>query len=293
MLLTACNGSESAKNTIAKEIKKEIKMLRPEKAEEIKLKLGMPFDEFRKANPSVKVSNKMRVNFHEKHWSTKKPASIHFELDDNKILELPYSISLFFGELEEKSKLGLKIFQLQTGITKADLMDYEESRVKFHAFLQGLLKEGWERVITYSRPRINGRQAMHYKLAEDDMYYLDPKYEPTLEEWKKLETGGMSSSNYWTLHYKNKIFLEINLGVVPHKTDSTLASYLMFITIRDAEEEAMRYMAPKDKLKWKEHWVERLEKALKKRIMNETKIKTKGYTIDESYEDYKIDPKEW
>ena len=155
-------------------------------------------------------------------------------------------------------------------------MTYEEARVKFYTFLQKLLKQGWERALVYDDPRISGRNAMHYKLTEEDMYYLDPSYEPTLEEWKKLETGGMSSSNFWVLHYKSKVFLEINLGVVPHKTDPELASYLMFITIRDGEEEAMRYMKPTDKPKWKELWEERLKRAFEKRTKKESQLKAKG-----------------
>jgi len=292
MLLTACNRSESTKKTVVKEIKKETKMLRPEKAEEMKLKLGMPFEEIEDTPEMQKKHTDAKqwgyLNIYKKQWSTKKPAKVILTYD-NKTLELPHTIKFYSSANSNRVKKGLYEIELQTGITQADLMTYEEARVKFYAFLQKLLKQGW----TYSRPRISGRHAMHYKLTEDDMYYQDPSYEPTLEEWKKLETGGMSSSNYWVLHYKSKVFLEINLGVVPHKTDPELASYLMFITIHDGEEEAMGYMKPTDRLKWKEFWVGRLERASKKRIKKETQLKAKGYTIDENYEDYVIDPKEW
>ena len=291
MLLTACNGNESTKKTVTKETKKERKMLRPDKSEEIKLEFGMTFEEFRKMYPNVPTRS--GNTFYEKRWKTKNPSTIFFKYDETKILELPYTIRLYFSAFEHEREKGLSEFQTQTGITQADLLPYEEARVMFHSFLQRLLKEGWKRALNYYNPRISGRHAMHYKLTEDDMYYQDPEYEPTLEEWKKLETGGMGSSNYWVLHYKNKIFLEINLGVTAHKTDPNLASYLMFITIRDAEEEAMVHLVGDDKLKWKEKFPEMTTIQLNDRQKTETKLKTKGYTMDESYEDYVIDPKQW
>jgi len=297
LLLNGCYGKNDSKKNDVKSEKKGINMQR-EKADKIELKMGGSFKEFHAQYPGVKpkkivVGSSAPVYYYKKRWSSKTPATILFHYDENKTLELPNTINIFLPEDSIFTSKGIKEFQLQTGITQADLMPYEEARVKFYAFLQRLLKEGWERALVYDDPRISGRHAMHYKLTEDDMYYQDPAYEPTLEEWKKLETGGMSSSNYWVLHYKNKIFLEINLGVVPHKTDDTLASYLMFITIRDGEEEAMGYIAPKNRLKWKEFWAKRLEKASNNRKKTETKLQAKGYTMDESYEDYVIDPKEW
>jgi len=291
MLLTACNGNESTKKTVTKETKKERKMLRPDKSEEIKLEFGMTFEEFRKMYPNVPTRS--GNTFYEKRWKTKNPSTIFFKYDETKILELPYTIRLYFSAFEHEREKGLSEFQTQTGITQADLLPYEEARVMFHSFLQRLLKEGWKRALSPYDPRITGRHAMHYKLTEDKRYYQDPEYEPTLEEWKKLEKGGFTSPNYWVLHYKNKIFLEIKLGVVPNKTDATLASYLMFITIRDGEEEAMRYFDGDEKPKWKSLWHEVKEEAMTERQKTETKLKTKGYTMDESYEDYVIDPKQW
>ena len=297
LLITACNENENTQKTVTKDIKKETKMQRPEKAEEIRVKLGMPFEEFEKIKGMRKKHSPTGkwgyLNFYEKHWSTKNPATILFELDNNKTLKLPYTIRFdTFADSNMVNK-GVCEIELQTGITKADLMTYEEARVKFYAFLQDLLKQGWKRALRYSQPRISDRQAMHYKLTENNMYYLDPSYEPTLEEWKKLETGGMSRSNYWVLHYKSKVFLSINLGVVPHKTDPTLASYLMFITIRDGEEEGMSYTKEREESKWKETQVDDVKRYLNYRKEAETKVKAKGYTIDESYEDYVIDPKEY
>jgi len=294
ILLTACNGNESTKKAVIKEIKKETKML---KAEEVKLKLGMTFEEIEAIPKMQKKHTDAKqwgyLNIYKKQWSTKKPVKVILTYDDNKTLELPNTIKFYSSANSNRVKKGLYEFETQTGITQADLLPYEEARVMFHSFLQRLLKEGWKRALNYYNPRISGRHAMHYKLTEDDMYYQDPEYEPTLEEWKKLETGGMGSSNYWVLHYKNKIFLEINLGVTAHKTDPNLASYLMFITIRDAEEEAMVHLVGDDKLKWKEKFPEMTTIQLNDRQKTETKLKTKGYTMDESYEDYVIDPKQW
>ncbi len=297
LLVTACNENESTEKHTSKEIQKERKVLRPEKPEEIRVKLGMPFEELEKIGGMRKKHSPAGkwgyLDFYKKHWDIEKPAKIILTYDDTKTLQLPYTIRFRSSADSNRIKKGLSKFQLQTGITKADLMTYEEARVKFYAFLQDLLKQGWERALRYSQPRISDRLAMHYKLTEDDMYYLDPSYEPTLEEWKKLETGGMSSSNYWVLHYKSKVFLRINLGVVPHKTDPTLASYLMFITIRDGEEEGMSYTKEREETKWKETHVDDVKRYLTYRKEAETKVKAKGYTIDESYEDYVIDPKEW
>ena len=294
ILLTACNGNESTKKAVIKEIKKETKML---KAEEVKLKLGMTFEEIEAIPKMQKKHTDAKqwgyLNIYKKQWSTKKPVKVILTYDDNKTLELPNTIKFYSSANSNRVKKGLYEFETQTGITQADLLPYEEARVMFHSFLQRLLKEGWKRALSPYDPRITGRHAMHYKLTEDKRYYQDPEYEPTLEEWKKLEKGGFTSPNYWVLHYKNKIFLEIKLGVVPNKTDATLASYLMFITIRDGEEEAMRYFDGDEKPKWKSLWHEVKEEAMTERQKTETKLKTKGYTMDESYEDYVIDPKQW
>ena len=298
LLLNGCYSQNDNEIKDNKSIKKEVKMLKSQKTEKVQLGMGESFKDFYLIYNQAKVK---RVGddkwgyttFYTYNWSTKKPANISILDQENIILDLPNTIYMMLTEESEDSKKGIKKIQLQTGITQADLLPYEEAKVRFHDFLQKLLKAGWKRAIRYSQPRISGRHAMHYKLTEDDMYYQDPAYEPTLEEWKKLETGGMSSSNYWVLHYKNKIFLEINLGVVPHKTDPELASYLMFITIRDGEEEAMSYTKERLELKWKETYQEDNKRYSEFRQKIETKLKAKGYTIDENYEDYMIEPKSW
>ena len=268
-----------------------------EQPETVTLKLGMPFKEieqikgiYKKHSPAGKWGY---LNFYKKYWDVETPATIRLEYDNDKVLELPYTIDMMVTEESEDSQKGIKEFQTQTGITKADLITYEEARKRFYYFLQNLLKAGWKRALSPYDPRISGRLAMHYKLTQEDMYYLDPSYEPTLEEWKKLETGGLGASNYWVLHYQNKIFLRINLGVTPHDSDANLASYLMFITIHDAEEEAMSYTKEREEAKWKETHVDDVKRYLNYRKKTETILKAKGYTIDESYEDYTIDPKEW
>jgi len=68
----------------------------------------------------------------------------------------------------------------------------------------------------------------------------------------------------------------------------------MFIAIRDGKEESMAHFEGENRAKWGTKWADLLKnEALPHRNEEEIKVKTKGYSIDESYEEYVIAPKEW
>lgn len=137
----------------------------------------------------------------------------------------------------------------------------------------------------------------HYKLNQNRYYRMDPAYLPTLEEWRALKQGD-TATNYWALHIDNKAFMTIQVGFEDHKTDPKLGSYLLFINILNGEMEARRYFSPDDedrmnKRNWKEHWQERLEMARKSRKEKEAVAMAQGYRIDESYQDYVVNPADY
>ncbi|MEM6406045.1 MAG: hypothetical protein AAF669_05590 [Pseudomonadota bacterium] len=272
-----------------------------EKQRHLHIHLGESFADFVHRNPverEYKKPSGSNIMFYKYRWRLNppaSPASVTFHYGHNDII---VHNLIYMRVLEDRrDDSGIGDIYLQAGITPDGWMPHTEARIQFHAFLQYLLAKGWRYAQGYEAPRLSGAQAMRYKLNEEPYFYLDPAYLPTRQEWRALRQGS-SATNYWNLHIDNKAFMRIQVGFEDHKTDLELGSYILFIYLLNGEQQARRYFSPDDehrmnKRNWQIHWEERLQMARKTRAEREKTAIMEGYKIDESYQDYAINPADY
>lgn len=264
---------------------------------QIDITIGESFKGFETRYPSVKISGQNLkefgfMKFYEMDWNPKNASSITIKSPET-VAHFSDVIHLFITEDSVYTEKGITSFDFQAGISSEDWISHEEARIKFHEILQRLVKNGWEYAADYYSPRLTQKEGFRYKKNEKKYFYLDPSYILTADEWKDLHRRGASSQNYWTLHYKNKLFMQIKLGITNHKKDSKLGVYLMFIEVVNAERQAMLHFEGEDKKHWKSKWKEMLAEAKQERAKAEEAAKAKGYTIDETYQDFMINPDDY
>ncbi len=258
------------------------------KPTEIEFKLGQSFESFNKKYPSLKVSRQpIGATFYKLDWPEITPATIIFKMGEYQV-GFPYTISMSTMESDYKSSEGITKFRFKSGITDDKTITHKEARLKFHELLQGLLGKGWKRSLYYGYPRLKGSQAMHYTREIRSAYPLDPNYLPTMKEWMALKNMGTR----WELYASNKAFMNIVLQRKSSETNPDVGIYLLSIEIINDQEMGLSHFLPEDKIDWgnQEKWDSAKGAFLKKRMKLEKDLLSKGYEIDESYEDYEIIP---
>ena len=178
--------------------------------------------------------------------------------------------------------------RVSAGITYDKTIRHDEARLKFYEFLQSLLAKGWKRTISLSDPRISGAQSMHYLREHESFYSPDINYLPTLKEWRALRALG----TYWELQADNKAFIRIGLERKDSKTEPDSGVYLISIEIKNLQEELRAHFRPEEKKYWnnQKKWDSAKAKLLAIRAKREKDLLTKGYKIDDSFEDFDINP---
>lgn len=279
-LLFGCNSVEEKKSGYRK----------MEKPTQIEFKFGEPFDSLVKRYPGIKIQKQpVGANFYTLHWPEEEPAKVLFKQGDYSV-EIPYTISIMIPESTNRTAEGITQFHLNAGITYDKKIPHDEARLKFHEFLQGLLAKGWKRSLGYGQPRLNGHYAMNYMRTQKNSYKVDPTYLPTLKEWHSMKTYPLGT--YWELHADNKAFIKIKVTYKTDKKDESLGIYLLEIEIINNEELGRAHFLGEEKNNWndKKKWGALRGTLRKLREKKEKDLLSKGYQIDESYEDYEINP---
>lgn len=248
------------------------------------------FESFKERYPSVKVEHQpIGANFYEFGWPEKMPGVIRFNMDGDHF-DFPNAIHFLMMEVISESNRGITKFSFKSGITYDKKISHDVARLKFHDFLRSLLDKGWKRTISFSDPRLSGSQAAHYMREHENFYSLDPDYLPTLKEWMAVDK---LTSMFWGLQADNKAFMSIDLQRKFDKTNPDIGVYLLSISIVNDQEKGRLQFAPEKKLDWNDlkKWEAVQSNLLKIRAKREKDLLSKGYKIDESYEDYEITPK--
>ena len=278
-IIAGCQGQNRNKNM--------------EKPTGIQFSLGEPFDVFAKRYPAIKKQHHAGpeggANFYQFSWLEDKPAEIKVKFDSNEVT-INNAISLMVTEFVYKNDEGITSARIKSGITYDKKISHDEARLKFHEFLQGLLDKGWKRRLSYTHPRLSGTVAMHYMREYKSSYSLDPNYLPTMKEWMSVDR---SKSMHWGLQAENKAFISIKLQRKTDKENPDIGVYLLSISIENDQEMGRSHFLPEEKKDWndQEKWDSTKEKFLKIRAQAEKDLLSKGYKIDESYEDYEINPR--
>ena len=180
-------------------------------------------------------------------------------------------------------EMGVDNWDILFHITPNKFTSYTDAREKTMEFLSLLRANGWQRYIDTSDPRLSGEQVMRYEFSEGrQIYSLDSKYTPTIEEWKDL----VQMEPQWEF-YTDGVFVSLTLSYFPSDKPQT-GQYLMDLKISTAADNYSAYFSSDDDEK-RVHWLKyisaKLELARAERRANETKLAAQGYTIDTTYQD--------
>jgi len=275
-IIAGCQGQNRNKNM--------------EKPTGIQFSLGEPFDVFAKRYPAIKKQHHAGpeggANFYQFSWLEDKPAEIKVKFDSNEVT-INNAISLMVTEFVYKNDEGITSAIIKKGITYDKEISHDEARLKFHEFLQDLLGKGWKRSLMKGYPRLSGSQAMHYMREKNSVYPLDPAYLPNLKEWMSIKELG----THWALHLDSKVFMSIVLQRKTSKENIDKGIYLLTIEVYTPKEEIFKNIYHDKKKSWRDEWDTESKRQEGIRIQKEKDLLTKGYKIDESYEDYEINPR--
>jgi len=263
-----------------------------EKPRNLTINLNESFQSFVERYPSVRktqpLGEKGGATFYKFYWSEEEPASISINYGSGEV-KIDNVINFSMLESDHKSKEGITHTSFDAGITYDKTISHDDARLQFHDFLQRLLNQDWKRTLYYGYPRLIGSQAMHYMREKRSAYPLDPSYLPTLKEWNAMKKGGTR----WELNIENKAFMSISLQRKDNQTNPDMGVYLLSIEIKNDQEMGRAHFSPENKTDWndQEKWNAAKKMFLRKREKTEKDLISKGYKIDESYEDYEINPK--
>ncbi|MBJ8451882.1 hypothetical protein HX128_07440 [Acinetobacter bereziniae] len=174
---------------------------------------------------------------------------------------------------------------ISAGLSNDNTMSHDQARLAMLALFKDLKQAGWQRYISLSDPRLNGKDAWNY--ASNEFYELDPDYVYTLDEWMRLKDGSR-----WMLQ-ANGIYLTIQMYREQSKMDPQQpGAYYVSYKFQSEKEYYAPYFKDDDLKKWAinaARWVS-LYPGIKKQMnqireKTEAELKAQGVTIDESYQD--------
>lgn len=174
---------------------------------------------------------------------------------------------------------------ISAGLSNDNTMSHDQARLAMLAIFKNLKQAGWQRYISLSDPRLNGKDAWDY--ASKEFYELDPDYAYSLDEWMRLKDGSR-----WMLQ-TNGIYLTITVRRDHTKMDPQQpGAYYVSYKFQSEKEYYAPYFKDDDLKKWEinaARWVS-LYPGVKKQMnqireKTEAELKAQGITIDESYQD--------
>jgi hypothetical protein len=174
---------------------------------------------------------------------------------------------------------------ISAGLSNDNMMSHDQARLAMLAIFKDLKQAGWQRYISLSDPRLNGKDAWDY--ASKEFYELDPDYVYTQDEWMRLKDGSR-----WILQ-ANGIYLTITLRRDQTKMDPQQpGAYYVSYKFQSEKEYYAPYFKDDDLKKWAintARWVS-LYPGIKKQMnqireKTEAELNAQGIMIDESYQD--------
>jgi hypothetical protein len=199
----------------------------------------------------------------------------------NRTIPIEHVLSITGIEDMDFKDEGISQIEINSTITGIDLISHDEARLKFFFLLKNLIREGWQTTIPLSMARLKGKEMTQYLLVSQDHTSLDPSYVPTLDEWMR-----MRSLTSWKF-YAGHVYLTVSFTRERTLTDvNNLGSYLVSFEFRSEAEQFRRHVESSNRKRWKEVVPGKLRELAVERAKLESKLRSKGFVVDEGY----IDP---
>lgn len=219
------------------------------------------------------------LNFHEVTWKPTAPGAVMF-LHRQHSFGIDHVLSVMATEDVSSPGRGLFSLSLNSGVSGADFVNHDEARKLFYGIIRVVSSKGWKSVVERSSPRLQGEARFKYALADDYLDGLDAFYEPTLEQWMRINRGAS-----WPF-YADGVFLRISLQRdADHMDPQKPGVYLLSFDFESAAEYFKAYAPPEHRDRWRELLPAELARAAKERARKEAELKALGVTIDETYVD--------
>ncbi|WP_414435082.1 hypothetical protein [Acinetobacter bereziniae] len=221
------------------------------------------------------------TTFYKLRWH-KNPIDIQIEHGANSIT-LHHVIGALTG-VANPSEL-ISEYDISAGLSNDDTISHDQARLAMLVLFKSLKQAGWQRYISLSDPRLNGKDAWNY--ASKEFYELDPDYVYTLDEWMRLKDGSR-----WILQ-ANGVYLTIQMYREQSKMDPQQpGAYYVSYKFQSEKEYYAPYFKGDDLKKSAinaARWVS-LYPGIKKQMnqireKTEAELKAQGIMIDESYQD--------
>ena len=216
------------------------------------------------------------LNFYQYRWPVTNQGAVMIEHGIYSF-QILHALSVMGNEDVDHSDAGLAKFRVGAGITAADTVLRDEARREFIKLLQKLLALGWKPFISYSHPRLLGKEAFSY--FEENPYTFSPpvNYSPTLEQWMRIDYDDWS-------FYADDVFLNIKFRRGVESKDPTMAAYLFSFELHSKEEEAKSQFEGRDRDRWQDLWVDKIKSMKQERYAKEKVLIKRGYTIYTKYD---------
>ncbi|MET3133011.1 hypothetical protein AAKU55_003293 [Oxalobacteraceae bacterium GrIS 1.11] len=219
------------------------------------------------------------LDFYQLRWTTSAPGSLTIEHGKNSF-NVENALSFTGTQDLTYPEEGMSELSVRAGVTATDLISHDEARKKMHAILQNILQAGWTRFIDRGDPRLSGKDMLEFILTTSSASSLDPKYNPTLEEWMSIH-----SMTIWTF-YANHVYLEVSFMREHTLTDPTKpGAYIVNFNLKSEAEHFRAYVGSHNRKKWKELLPAELLKLPPMRAEAEAAMRLRGIKIDETYQD--------
>ncbi|MET1254924.1 hypothetical protein [Aliikangiella maris] len=224
------------------------------------------------------------LNFYEYRWPVKENGQVRVEAG-NASFVIPNVLSTV-GILDaERPEAGIYDFGINSGFTSEEFIEHDLARTTMMNHLNSLIVAGWKPYYRYfSSPRLLGKQSFEFAI-EDGFYSPDPTYTPTLEEWMKLEFGGV-----WSFYYQDN-FLEVSFDRNSRFLKATEPGvYLVTHKLISRDEKGRSLYQGEERDKWQSLWSETVKEYKSKRYEKEVELIQQGYRINTRYVEPKIHP---
>lgn len=221
------------------------------------------------------------TRFYEYEWSVKARGTVQIEHGERSF-NIPYALG-FLGIEKAQPISGMETVNISAGLNDSGSIDHNDARQKFMEIIKDLRRSGWQPVIHYNHPRLNGEEAFKYYL-EEPAYGLPLDYMPGLAEW--MEIG----PEYWRL-YADGVFLDIKFYRDKKRLNlSEPGAYLLSFGFRTAEQKAKDQFEGEDRDRWQALWTDRIKQLKTERYAKEAELIKRGFTIYTDYPEPRIHP---
>ncbi len=142
---------------------------------------------------------------------------------------------------------GITEIDVNMQLADQDLIDHDEARLRYWAFLQSLKSSGWRSTIERGMPRLSGKERYAYAMNHSASIGLDADYTPTLAEWMRIES--QTPWGFW----RDAVYLEVSFMREHTLLDPTKpGAYVVTARVRTAREEARSLVEAGDRDRWQQ-----------------------------------------